>query len=233
MAKGDVLSYFEMCQTEGTSLQRGMNFRLHGRHSVILMSRNPNAPYEDQIEENGSVLIYEGHDVPKTANTPVPKIEDQPEFLPSGRLTENGKFAAAARGFKAGNKDPDIVKVYEKLRKGIWADNGYFHLVDVWIENDSRRDVFKFKLLAVDLDEEDQAAEGPALDDTHRRRLIPSSIKQEVWKRDGGRCVECGAQDELHFDHIVPFSRGGTSLSAENVQLLCARHNLQKSAKIQ
>ena len=95
------------------------------------------------------------------------------------------------------------------------------------------RDVFKFKLLAVDIEDEDQAAEGTRLDDSHRRRLIPSMVKQEVWKRDGGRCVECGATDELHFDHIVPFSKGGTSLSADNVQLLCARHNLEKSAKIQ
>lgn len=222
-----------MCQKEGTSLQRGMNFRLHGRHSVILMSRNPNAPYEDRIEEDGTVLIYEGHDVPKTAETPVPKIEDQPEFLPSGRPTENGKFARAARAFKNGEKGPDIVKVYEKLRKGIWADNGYFHLVDAWNENDGRREVFKFKLLAVDIEDDDQAAEGAELDESHRRRLIPSAVKQEVWKRDGGKCVTCGATDELHFDHILPFSKGGTSLSADNVQLLCARHNLEKSAKIQ
>jgi HNH endonuclease len=210
-----------------------MNFRLHGRHSVVLMSQSSNAPYQDRIEEDGTVLIYEGHDEPKTAATPVPKILNQPEFLPSGRPTENGKFAAAARAFKLGMKGPDIVKVYEKLRKGIWADNGYFHLVDTWIESDGHRDVFKFKLLAVDIDDADQAAEGRALDDSHRRRLIPSSVKQEVWKRDGGRCVECGASDELHFDHVLPFSKGGTSLRTENVQLLCARHNLEKSDKIQ
>jgi 5-methylcytosine-specific restriction endonuclease McrA len=93
--------------------------------------------------------------------------------------------------------------------------------------------VFKFKLLAVDIEGSDLGAEGRELDASHRRRLIPSSVKQEVWKRDGGRCVECGAYDELHFDHIVPFSKGGTSLSIDNVQLLCARHNLEKSAKIQ
>jgi hypothetical protein len=39
--RGNVISYFEMCQREGSSLQRGMNFRLHGRHSVILMSIHP------------------------------------------------------------------------------------------------------------------------------------------------------------------------------------------------
>lgn len=65
-----------------------------------------------------------------------------------------------------------------------------------------------------------------------RSRIIPTSVKLEVWARDGGRCVTCGATDELHFDHIVPFSKGGTSSKAENIQLLCARHNLSKSAKI-
>ena len=231
--KGDIISYFAMCQHEGTSLQRGMNFRLHGRHSVILMSRRPNALYADRIEEDGTVLIYEGHDVPKGSGTPVPKILDQPEFLPSGRPTENGKFSAAAQHFKSGKKGPDVVRVYEKLHSGIWSDNGYFHLVDSWCESDGRRDVFKFKLVAVETDEGDQGAEAAALDDAHRRRLIPSSVKQEVWKRDQGKCVDCGATDELHFDHVVPFSKGGTSLTAANVQLLCARHNLQKSANIQ
>jgi len=66
-----------------------------------------------------------------------------------------------------------------------------------------------------------------------RSRIIPTSVKLDVWARDGGRCVFCGATDELHFDHIVPYSKGGTSLKVENIQLLCARHNIEKSAKIQ
>jgi len=57
-----------------------------------------------------------------------------------------------------------------------------------------------------------------------RSRIIPTSVKLDVWARDGGRCVFCGATDELHFDHI---------LKVENIQLLCARHNIEKSAKIQ
>jgi len=64
------------------------------------------------------------------------------------------------------------------------------------------------------------------------RRLIPTEVKIEVWRRDNGRCVQCGATDELHFDHVLPYSKGGTSLTAANVQLLCARHNLSKGAKI-
>jgi 5-methylcytosine-specific restriction endonuclease McrA len=43
--------------------------------------------------------------------------------------------------------------------------------------------------------------------------------------------VTCGATDNLHFDHDVPFSKGGSSITPDNVKLLCARHNLEKSDK--
>jgi 5-methylcytosine-specific restriction endonuclease McrA len=42
----------------------------------------------------------------------------------------------------------------------------------------------------------------------------------------------CGAHDNLHFDHDLPFSKGGSSITQDNVKLLCARHNLKKSDKI-
>ncbi|HEV8038175.1 MAG TPA: hypothetical protein VGP62_04870 [Bryobacteraceae bacterium] len=39
-----------------------------------------------------------------------------------------------------------------------------------------------------------------------------------------GKCVVCGATDELHFDHDLPWVKGWTSVVAGNVQLLRARH---------
>ena len=71
------------------------------------------------------------------------------------------------------------------------------------------------------------------LKDLDHNRMIPTSVKLDVWKRDKGQCTQCGSKDNLHFDHILPYSKGGTSLKAENIQLLCARHNLQKRDKIQ
>ena len=59
IAPGDIISYIEMCQEKGASLQRGMNFRLRGGVSVILMSLRQGAPYADQIEDDGKTLIYE------------------------------------------------------------------------------------------------------------------------------------------------------------------------------
>jgi hypothetical protein len=120
--------------------------------------------------------------------------------------------------------------VYEKIRDGIWSYNGVFNLTDSWQENDGNRMVFKFKLVLC-VDGEIQGSGG--LEDHEPQRIIPSSVKLEVWKRDGGKCVMCGATNELHFDHIIPYSKGGTSLKADNVQLLCARHNLEKRDKIE
>jgi hypothetical protein len=155
---------------------------------------------------------------------------DQPERFPSGGLTQNGKFHQAAQAFKSDGRSPERVRVYEKIRTGIWSYNGVFHLTDSWVERDAHRTVFKFRLVAV-ADEEDFAQ--PARADAQRRRLIPTNVKLEVWKRDKGVCAMCGATDELHFDHVVPFSKGGTSLVAANVQLLCARHNLAKHDRIE
>jgi hypothetical protein len=82
LAPGDIISYIEMCQEEGASLQRGMNFRLRGKMSVILMSLRRGAPYADRVEDDGKILIYEGHDVPHHKGGPNPKKVDQPKQLP-------------------------------------------------------------------------------------------------------------------------------------------------------
>lgn len=226
----NVISYIEMCRREGASLQQGMNFGLGGNHSVILMSVRPNAPYRDRLEDSGTTIVYEGHDMPKSASCPNPKVVDQPFKTSTGGPTQNGRFHAAAQAAKLGQRPPERVRVYEKIRAGIWSYNGVFHLVDSWTERDEVRTVCKFRLIAVEGEED---FEQPVHVNAERRRLIPTHVKLEVWQRDGGKCSMCGATDELHFDHILPFARGGTSLTAANVQLLCARHNLAKSDRIE
>ena len=224
-----IISYIEMCQRENSSLQAGMNFGLGGNHSVILMSVRPGAPYRDRLEDGGTTLIYEGHDQPLSKDCPNPKLIDQLERRGSGSVTQNGRFHQAAQATKAGKRKPERVRVYEKLRPGIWSYNGVFHLVDSWIEFDGKRNVFRFKLIAVEGEED---FELPPVAVPVRRRIIPTAIKLFVWKRDGGKCVMCEATDELHFDHDLPWSKGGTSMTPANVQLLCARHNLGKSDDI-
>ena len=229
---GDIISHTEMCLVEGVSLQRGMNFRLKGGNSVILMSIRKGAPYSDKVEEGGEVLIYEGHDVPRNLARD-PKSVDQPQYTPKGTLTENGKFFEAAQKFIDGVHDAELVKVYEKIKDGIWVYNGVFELINSWQEMSDGRKVFKFRLHVSDKTIDQKSKRIIEFIDIDHNRIIPTSVKLEVWKRDKGKCVTCGSLDNLHFDHILPFSKGGTSLKAENIQLLCARHNLQKRDKIQ
>jgi hypothetical protein len=230
MRPGDVISHQEMCVVERMSLQRGMNFRSRGRHSIILMSTRAGAPYRDRFERDGTVLIYEGHDAPRNLVNGEPKKVDQPDQTPQGTLTQNGRFLQAARKAQAG-APAELVRVYEKVKNGIWTFNGVFALTDAWTERDEHRLVFKFRL---------ELKDGPtaSADERHRTelehsRLIPSPVKLEVWKRDKGRCCLCGSTDNLHYDHDLPFSKGGTSLSAENIRLLCRRHNLKKRDRIE
>ena len=223
-----IISYYELVGIEKQNLQRGMNYRCSKGHSVFLMSTRSNAPYDDEIAADGRILIYEGHDSDKRYSKN-PKKEDQPRFLPSGKLTDNGKFEKAALDFKNNKRSAEIVRVYEKIKDGIWSFNGIFKLVDSYQKQVNGRSVFKFILQLTDEKikglEEVVELEADA-------RLIPSEVKAQVWKRDKGKCVQCGSKEHLHFDHILPYSKGGTSRDVRNIQLLCAKHNLQKSDKI-
>src|SRR5438045_430481 len=92
----DVISYLDMCHEEGVNLQRGMNFRLRSGLTVVLMSIRQGAPYADRVEDDGRVLIYEGHDVPSAQGGPDPKKVDQVARHPGGALTQNGLFEKSA-----------------------------------------------------------------------------------------------------------------------------------------
>ncbi|WP_197504633.1 HNH endonuclease [Mycobacterium sp. 852002-51163_SCH5372311] len=67
--------------------------------------------------------------------------------------------------------------------------------------------------------------------DTKPSRVIPQHVKAEVWQRDRGHCIQCGANMNLEFDHIIPWSKGGAS-TVGNVQLLCRPCNLVKSDRL-
>ncbi|MGA2005282.1 MAG: HNH endonuclease [Terriglobales bacterium] len=221
----------EMCTSLGVNIQRGMNFHLLDGESVILMSLRPGAPYADRIEDDGKTLIYEGHDISRKLNGPNPKLTDQPARYPSGSFTQNGLFAEAAKRYKEGLAAAELVPVYEKIRPGIWVYNGLFDLVDAWTEKSGGRQVFKFKLHFAERGDPRRSPQ--ELTHAQDDRLIPSWVKLEAWKRDRGGCVTCGATSDLHFDHIIPYSRGGSSKDPRNIQILCGRHNLAKRDNIE
>ena len=174
------------------------------------MSKRKGAPYDDRITDECRTLIYEGHDAPINTTDYNPKKVDQPRQLPSRKLTRNVIFAEAAEAYKTGQKPTERIRVYEKVKPGIWTYNGEFLLLDSWRDTSNVRQVFKFRL---DLKDK-PASKNAIIIHLSPGWLIPSAIKQAVFLRNGGRCVECDATDNLHFDHIMPHSKGGTSYSA-------------------
>lgn len=64
-----------------------------------------------------------------------------------------------------------------------------------------------------------------------RRERIPESVRLFVWQRDEGKCIKCGSQEHLEFDHIIPIAQGGSN-TERNVQLLCEMCNRQKGKGI-
>ena len=65
----------------------------------------------------------------------------------------------------------------------------------------------------------------------HKTKRFPSErLKVQVLMRDGNKCKLCGVTvtgDNIHFDHIKPWSKGGETV-LENIQVLCEVHNLAK-----
>jgi predicted restriction endonuclease len=70
-------------------------------------------------------------------------------------------------------------------------------------------------------------------------RDIKLGLRWKVFQRDRFRCVKCGASpatdptcEQLHADHILPFSKGGKTV-LENLQTLCQRCNLGKGSRLE
>lgn len=68
----------------------------------------------------------------------------------------------------------------------------------------------------------------------YQRQLLTPSLRYDIMKRDGFRCVLCGRTSKdgiaLHVDHILPVSKGGQTIPS-NLRTLCDVCNLGKSDK--
>jgi len=116
--------------------------------------------------------------------------------------------------------------------------NRIFKVATPYVDSDTVQEAFlKVKKLTYSdegrvnrLKQQVAAMEGAA-SSAPRRTGIPEAVKLLVWTRDGGKCVRCGSSDKLHFDHIIPVTKGGGN-TEDNIQILCEHCNLRKSDNI-
>lgn len=68
--------------------------------------------------------------------------------------------------------------------------------------------------------------------ETKAKGAISEHVKVEVFRRDGGKCVQCGYEGPyIEYDHKYPRSKGGQN-TVENIQLLCRMCNLKKGNRV-
>lgn len=67
-------------------------------------------------------------------------------------------------------------------------------------------------------------------------RVIPQEVKIAVTLRDRGICQlrypGCLIDKDIQYDHIYPWSQGGSSKDPDNIQCACSSCNRAKSDKV-
>ena len=101
--------------------------------------------------------------------------------------------------------------------RNTWYKNFYY----------SSEDMIKYLKQCEDIEKNKQSS-------LYQRSIMSASMRYDVMKRDGFRCVLCGreASDgvKLHVDHIIPIARGGKTIKS-NLRTLCEDCNLGKKDK--
>ena len=127
------------------------------------------------------------------------------------------------------NKAPTLVMIDESSNKRWWMYKNEFYWED---ENYSKKEV---NALIFEREHKKKKKINKAISlmsqekipNKNKREIVPEDVRLYVWNRDGGRCVKCGSQKKIEYDHIIPVSKGGSN-TARNIQILCEECNRSK-----
>lgn len=184
-------------------------------------------PPERKRLERGIEGLTKDRDRLKRAKPKAALYDAKTEF---SLVIRKDKFDGLRRTQK---KEPVPLKTYRN-NKRVWWFNDTFYEAD---DDLSATDV---KALALEQDNQKRLqlekahalmAMRDRLDAKAKRQPIPQEVKVAVWQRDQGRCVDCGSQAELEYDHVIPLAMGGSN-TERNLQLLCAPCNRRKGATL-
>jgi hypothetical protein len=161
-------------------------------------------------------------------------IFGQYRFEAGGLRTDRGWSLARGRDLLARQQETPVALMHdEDRRRSWWMFQDEFYWED---ESFSELEVKALSLerltqkdrrvkRAVALMEQTEVFNGAP------RGPIADEVKVFVWNRDAGRCVRCGSNERLEFDHVIPIAMGGAN-TARNLQLLCEACNRAKGASL-
>lgn len=149
------------------------------------------------------------------------------------------KYYAPKRRTKDELLEMKARSIAEPINYGTFRGLNFWRYEDRWYSDEDGLDASQMKALIQSrglqkqkrLDEAMAATAADRAPDGSLRENIPSRVREEVWRRDGGKCQKCGATTGLQFDHVIPVSLGGSN-TAENLQILCASCNRLKGASL-
>ena len=185
----------------------------------------------DQLESAGIVGVFNGAQARKVLVNNLLELEDF--FLTS--LYFDGKkrrlFIHEILPSKLEFIERNVEDYHKKINDQQEEDFKESIRQEILEEEQKRLEIVKRKNLKKELIKE-LAEKGLIKNESfYKREPIPQEVQDKVWNRDEGKCVNCGSQKFLEFDHIIPFSKGGSN-TYRNLQLLCETCNRKKSNKI-
>ena len=63
-------------------------------------------------------------------------------------------------------------------------------------------------------------------------RVSMKPYREELERKYGKKCVQCGTSERLTVDHINPIALGGSETDIHNMQLLCTQCNSLKDREL-
>ena len=135
-------------------------------------------------------------------------------------LLDNIKKVWLQKGIQPTRRDMDN-KALSSISSGTYLRHfgTWYNALDKFIEYINNDDDESL----IDLDEGENEVNGVK----HKTKREPSDrLKVQVLMRDGNKCRICGVVcdggiHKMHFDHIIPWSKGGET-TLENLQVLCS-----------